>query len=181
MNQCIYVPRHCMYGLMLHVSTSVPFAIPLVLRISSLWLVYPTQYGQSTWRIRFAVDREALTVDYAIVSCPTTTRCSKFVIELSGPSSALRLNGIPQPIEDLERRDPTSYFISQQMFQDASSMAEQSFHTQSSIATMATSTSKASTIAGRPQLARTLTFAGEAQLYLIFLPPTGTEGEVEAG
>ncbi len=101
-------------------------------------------------KFTFAVKHAELPNDHAVLKV-------RVVIELSGPSSALRLNGIPQPIEDLEPRDPTSYFISQQMFQDASSMAEQSFHTQSSIATMATSTSKASTVAERPQLARTLT------------------------
>ncbi|KAI1782492.1 hypothetical protein LXA43DRAFT_932488, partial [Ganoderma leucocontextum] len=101
-------------------------------------------------KFMFAVKHAELPNDHAVLKV-------RVVIELSGPSSALRLNGIPQPIEDLEPRDPTSYFISQQMFQDASSMAEQSFHTQSSVATMATSTSKASTIAERPQLARTLT------------------------
>ncbi|KAJ8472575.1 hypothetical protein ONZ51_g8423 [Trametes cubensis] len=82
----------------------------------------------------------------------------RVVIEVSGPSSGLRLNGIPQPIEELEARDPSSFFISQSMFQDASSMADKSFQTQSSVATAATSTSRASTIGGdRPQIARTLT------------------------
>ncbi|KAI0630642.1 hypothetical protein C8Q77DRAFT_1075272 [Trametes polyzona] len=82
----------------------------------------------------------------------------RIVIELSGPSSGLRLNGIPQAIEELEARDPSSFFISQSMFQDASSTAEKSFQTQSSVATSATSTSRASTVAGeRPQISRTLT------------------------
>ncbi|KAI0364539.1 hypothetical protein BV20DRAFT_1005542 [Pilatotrama ljubarskyi] len=82
----------------------------------------------------------------------------RVVIELSGPSSGLRLNGIPQPIEDLEARDPSSFFISQSMFQDASSTAEKSFQTQSSAATAATSTSRASTINGeRPPISRTPT------------------------
>ncbi|KAI9067930.1 hypothetical protein FKP32DRAFT_1588126 [Trametes sanguinea] len=82
----------------------------------------------------------------------------RVVIELSGPSSGLRLNGIPQPIEELGSRDPSSFFISQSMFQDASSTAEKSFATHSSVATAATSTSRASTIGGeRPQISRTLT------------------------
>ncbi|CDO69690.1 hypothetical protein BN946_scf184851.g78 [Trametes cinnabarina] len=82
----------------------------------------------------------------------------RVVIELSGPSSGLRLNGIPQPIEELGARDPSSFFISQSMFQDASSTADKSFATQSSVATAATSTSRASTIGlERPQISRTLT------------------------
>ena len=60
-------------------------------------------------------------------------------------------------VEELEPRDPASFFISQSMFQDASSVAEQSLHTQSSVATSATaatSTSRASTIGERPQIVR---------------------------
>ncbi|KAI8985656.1 hypothetical protein BD414DRAFT_61769 [Trametes punicea] len=83
---------------------------------------------------------------------------ARVVIELSGPSSGLRLNGISQPVEELETRDPSSFFISQSMFQDASSTAEKSFQTQSSAATAITSTSRTSTIGGeRPQLSRTPT------------------------
>ncbi|RPD57231.1 hypothetical protein L226DRAFT_536615 [Lentinus tigrinus ALCF2SS1-7] len=81
----------------------------------------------------------------------------RVVIERSGPSSGMRLNGIPQPIEELEPRNPASFFISQSMFQDASSVAEQSLHTQSSVATSttaATSTSRASTVGDRPQIVR---------------------------
>ena len=123
------------------------------------WTAHATRAGPSSPtsesssgdipKFTFAVKHAELPNDHAVLKV-------RVVIELSA-SSALRLNGIPQPIEDLEPRDPASYFISQQMFQDASSMAEQSLHTQSSVATMATSTSKASTIAERPQLVRTPT------------------------
>ena len=123
------------------------------------WTAHATRAGPSSPisetssgdipKFTFAVKHAELPNDHAVLKV-------RVVIELSA-SSALRLNGIPQPIEDLEPRDPAAYFISQQMFQDASSMAEQSLHTQSSIATMATSTSKASTIAERPQLVRTPT------------------------
>ncbi|KAF8196873.1 hypothetical protein K438DRAFT_2016762 [Mycena galopus ATCC 62051] len=59
----------------------------------------------------------------------------RVVVERSGPSSGLRLNGIPQTIQDIEERDPSSYFISQQILQDVSSTADLSFNTTSSIRT----------------------------------------------
>ncbi|TBU42649.1 hypothetical protein BD309DRAFT_1001682 [Dichomitus squalens] len=101
-------------------------------------------------KFTLAVKHAELPNDHVVLKVRVT-------IELSGPSTALRLNGIPQSVEELEPRDPASYFVSQQMFQDASSMAEQSLHTQSSVATMATSTSRASTVGERPQIARTPT------------------------
>ncbi|KAJ7272598.1 hypothetical protein B0H12DRAFT_1091218 [Mycena haematopus] len=59
----------------------------------------------------------------------------RVVVERSGPSSGLRLNGLPQTIQDIEERDPSSYFISQQILQDVSSTADLSFNTTSSIST----------------------------------------------
>lgn len=112
----------------------------------------PTSDGPSgdVPKFTFAVKHALLPNDHSVLKVRVT-------IELSGSSSALRLNGIPQSIEDLEPRNPASFFISQSMFQDASSMAEQSLHTQSSVVTSATSISRASTVAERPQITRTLT------------------------
>ncbi|KAI0701152.1 hypothetical protein C8T65DRAFT_656889 [Cerioporus squamosus] len=107
-------------------------------------------------KFTFSVKHASLPNDHSVLKV-------RVVIELSGPSSGLRLNGIPQPIEELEPRDPASFFISQSMFQDASSVAEQSLHTQASVAssatatTAATSTSRTSTIGDRPQIVRTQT------------------------
>ncbi|KAI0737353.1 hypothetical protein C8Q80DRAFT_1213874 [Daedaleopsis nitida] len=101
-------------------------------------------------KFTFAVKHASLPNDHSILKVRVT-------VELSGSSSALRLNGIPQPIEELEPRNPASFFISQQMFQDASSMAEQSLHTQASVATGATSVSRSSTVGERPQIVRTQT------------------------
>ena len=101
-------------------------------------------------KFTFSVKHASLPNDHSVLKV-------RVVIELSAPSSGLRLNGIPQAIEELEPRDPASFFISQSMFQDASSVAEQSLHTQSSVATSttaATSTSRASTIGERPQIVR---------------------------
>ncbi|EIN06236.1 hypothetical protein PUNSTDRAFT_145533 [Punctularia strigosozonata HHB-11173 SS5] len=49
-------------------------------------------------------------------------------IEYSSAQSGLRLNGLPQTIEDHEERDP-SYFMSKQMLQDTVSTADLSFRT----------------------------------------------------
>ncbi|KAJ6581088.1 hypothetical protein B0H19DRAFT_1113568 [Mycena capillaripes] len=80
----------------------------------------------------------------------------RVVVELSGPSVGLRLNGLPQTIQDIEERDPSSYFISQQILQDVSSTADLSFNTASS---MRTGSSAASTSSGptipRPTTERT--------------------------
>jgi hypothetical protein len=59
----------------------------------------------------------------------------KVVIEISGPSSGLRLNGLPQTIQEVEDRDPSSYVISEQILQDVSSV-DLSIHTSSSIGTI---------------------------------------------
>lgn len=68
------------------------------------------------------------------------------VIEISGPSSGLRLNGVPQAIRDIEERDPTSYTMSQQILQDMSSTTDLSFDTSSfSNTTAASVASTAST------------------------------------
>ncbi|KAJ7065294.1 hypothetical protein C8F01DRAFT_1125065 [Mycena amicta] len=57
----------------------------------------------------------------------------RVVVEISGPTAGLRLNGLPQTIQDIEERDPSSYFISQQILQDVSSTADLSFNTTSSL------------------------------------------------
>jgi hypothetical protein len=80
----------------------------------------------------------------------------RVVVEISGPSVGLRLNGLPQTIQDIEERDPSSYFITQQILQDVSSTADLSFHTSSS---MHTTSSTGSTTSGsaipRPPTERT--------------------------
>lgn len=81
----------------------------------------------------------------------------KVIIELSGPSSGWRLNGIPQPIEDVEERDPSSYYISQPILQDTMSMANVSFRSKSTVTTVATGTSSTSTVPEPPPLGRTMT------------------------
>ncbi|KAI0058965.1 hypothetical protein BV25DRAFT_1918876 [Artomyces pyxidatus] len=88
----------------------------------------------------------------------------RIIIERSA-SSGLRLNGIPQPIESIEERNPSSYFMSPQMLQDATSTADLSFHTASSTATGGSglSVSSGSKTPLRPHMIRTLTDRSAAQ------------------
>ncbi|KAF7289440.1 hypothetical protein HMN09_01337800 [Mycena chlorophos] len=75
------------------------------------------------------------------------------VIEISGTAAGLRLNGLPQTIQDVEERDPSSYFISQQILQDVSSTADLSFNTTSSLHSASSIRSTSST--RRPPTERT--------------------------
>ncbi|KIK93150.1 hypothetical protein PAXRUDRAFT_829255 [Paxillus rubicundulus Ve08.2h10] len=65
------------------------------------------------------------------------------VLELSGPSRGIRLNGLPQTIQTIEERDPGSFFAiqqqqQQQLLQDASSTADATFQTSSSVSSVGT-------------------------------------------
>jgi hypothetical protein len=64
----------------------------------------------------------------------------KVIIEISGPSSGLRLNGVPQTIQDHEERDPVSYRMSQAL-PDIISTADASFQTMSSVGSAPSSSS----------------------------------------
>ncbi|KAJ3918713.1 hypothetical protein F5877DRAFT_42008 [Lentinula edodes] len=58
----------------------------------------------------------------------------KVVIEISGPSSGLRLNGVPQSIkEPEEQRDPSSYAAAQSIMLDVGSAADVSLPSSSSV------------------------------------------------
>lgn len=101
-------------------------------------------------KIIFNVQHARLPNDHAVLKVTV-------VIELSGPSSGLRLNGIPTPVERVETRDPSLYYMSQSMLQDASSTADFSLRSQSTFNTATTGASSTSTIPERPPLARTTT------------------------
>ncbi|EGN96898.1 hypothetical protein SERLA73DRAFT_75747 [Serpula lacrymans var. lacrymans S7.3] len=82
----------------------------------------------------------------------------KVVLELSGPSSGIRLNGLPQSIQRIEERDPSSFIVPQQILQDVTSIADLSLQSSSSISSANSTTSTASKSApARPPLLRTLT------------------------
>ncbi|KAJ3854279.1 hypothetical protein EV368DRAFT_37118 [Lentinula lateritia] len=58
----------------------------------------------------------------------------KVVIEISGPSSGLRLNGVPQSIKELdEQRDPSSYAAAQSIMPDVGSATDVSLPSSSSV------------------------------------------------
>ncbi|CAL1714035.1 unnamed protein product [Somion occarium] len=101
-------------------------------------------------KIMFSLKHAALPNEHAVLKVTV-------VIELSGPSSGLRLNGIPQPIERVEERDPSSYYMSQSMLQDASSTADFSLRSSSTFNTATSGTSGTSTVAERPPQAQTMT------------------------
>lgn len=105
---------------------------------------------KSDEKIIFNVQHAQLPNDHAVLKVAV-------VIELSGPSSGLRLNGIPTPVDRVEKRDPSSYYMSQSMLQDASSVADYSLRSQSTFNTATTGASSHSTIPDRPVLTRTMT------------------------
>ncbi|KAH9941967.1 hypothetical protein B0H21DRAFT_824300 [Amylocystis lapponica] len=123
------------------------------------WTAHATRGTRASRALDASVDGDKLVFGLKHASLPNDHSVLKVrvVIELSGASSGIRLNGIPHPIEEVEERDPSSYFISQQMLQDASSTADLSFGTQSSVSAVAESVSRSSTIPERPQLLRTAT------------------------
>jgi hypothetical protein len=84
----------------------------------------------------FRVNHVALLNDHSVLKV-------QVVVERSA-SSGLRLNGLPQVIEYIEERNPTSYIMSPQMLQDATSTADISFLTTSSNATGGTTLSGSS-------------------------------------
>ncbi|KAF8888095.1 hypothetical protein BD779DRAFT_1611394 [Infundibulicybe gibba] len=65
----------------------------------------------------------------------------RVVIEISGPSSGLRLNGLPQTVLLIEDRDPSASNLSQQILQDVTSTADLSFNTMSSLGSSTTTPS----------------------------------------
>lgn len=113
----------------------------------------PSSPGRGLEANLFRVSHSPLPNEHSILKV-------QVVLELSGPSNGLRINGIPQSIQTIEERDPSSYVVAQKMLQDASSSGDLSFHTASSVKTVeSVADSVASTSStktpSRPQLHRT--------------------------
>lgn len=102
-------------------------------------------------------DKFVLNVKHAALPNDHSVLKVRATIELSGPSSGWRLNGIPQPVEEVEERDPT-YYMSQPILQDTTSMADMSFRSQSTMQTATTGASSSSTI---PEVPPTIKVAAE--------------------
>ncbi|KAJ2930041.1 hypothetical protein H1R20_g7047, partial [Candolleomyces eurysporus] len=79
----------------------------------------------------------------------------KVVIEASGGTRGLRLNGLPKKILDTEQRDPTSHTIPRQILQDIASAADLSIRTASSVGTIASSISGSPSLPGLSNPERT--------------------------
>lgn len=123
--------------------------------VSSLpWAAHATRSAEATSK---DTDKVTLHVKHSSLPNDHSVLKVRIVIELSGPSSGWRLNGIPQPVEEVEERDPSSYYISQSILQDTTSMADASLRSKSTVNTTTTSASSTSTIPEPPPLARTLT------------------------
>ncbi|EKM50705.1 uncharacterized protein PHACADRAFT_213599 [Phanerochaete carnosa HHB-10118-sp] len=102
-------------------------------------------------------DKVVLSVKHASLPNDHSVLKVRVVIEVSGPSSGWRLNGIPQSIEEVEERDP-SYFMSKSILQDTTSLADVSFRSQSTQNTSTTiGTSSTSTIPEPPPIAKVTT------------------------
>jgi len=90
----------------------------------------------------------ALTDDDAVLKV-------KVVIEVSGGTRGLRLNGLATKIHDLEERDPSSYVIPQKMLQDVASAVDLSIQTSSSLGTISSTSSNTGLPLVRPHTVRT--------------------------
>lgn len=97
-----------------------------------------SQYSSTPDQIVLRLTHAALIDDHSVLKV-------RVVIEVSGPSSGLRLNGLPQTIQDVEDRDPSSYFITEQILQDVSSV-DLSLHTSSSMGTVNSTASSSPTV-----------------------------------
>ncbi|KAJ7027871.1 hypothetical protein C8F04DRAFT_1292126 [Mycena alexandri] len=89
----------------------------------------------STTELSLPLDQIVVRLTHAPLIDEHSVLKVRVVVEISVPSVGLRLNGLPQTIQDVEERDPSSYFISQQILQDVSSTADLSFNTASSMRT----------------------------------------------
>jgi len=71
----------------------------------------------------------------------------KVVIEVSGGTRGLRLNGLATKIQDIEDRDPSFRYIPQNLLQDVASVVDLSIQSSSSVGTVGTTESS---IIGQP-------------------------------
>ncbi len=77
----------------------------------------------------------------------------RLILELSGPSSGLRMNGIPHAIADVEERSPTTY--TPPILPDFPSTASLSFNTSASSVKTAASSIASNNVIARPHTERT--------------------------
>jgi hypothetical protein len=107
---------------------TLPWTAQAIRGVSSPESIHPSS-GKAQDPNIFRVSHAPLPDDHSILKV-------KVVLEFSGPSSGLRLNGLPQPIQTIEERNPSSYVVAQRILQDASGSGDLSFHTASSMSTV---------------------------------------------
>ena len=99
-------------------------------------------------QILFRITHGALTDEHAVLKV-------KVVIEVSGGTRGLRLNGLASKIYDLEERDPSTKYIPQKILQDVASAVDMSIQTSSSFGTTSSTASSSSGPLIRPHTERT--------------------------
>lgn len=107
-----------------------------------------SSYASTSQESTSQLDQIMLRISHAALIDDHSVLKVRVIVEVSG-SNGLRLNGLPQTVQDNEARDPSSYHTSQQILQDATSNADLSFHTSSSLGTLnsgASSSSSATTL-----------------------------------
>ncbi|KAF9528945.1 hypothetical protein CPB83DRAFT_290911 [Crepidotus variabilis] len=100
--------------------------------------------SNSTSSTTLPPDQILLRITHAALSDNDAVLKVKIVIEVSGGTRGLRMNGLATPIVDLEERNPTSRSIPQRILQDVASAVDLSFQSSTSsvgAVSMASSTS----------------------------------------
>ncbi|KAF4610444.1 hypothetical protein D9613_007202 [Agrocybe pediades] len=126
------------------------------------WTAHATRStGSSNPSISPVPDQVILRLTHGALTDDDAVLKVKVVIEVSGATRGLRLNGLATKIHDLEERDPSSYALPQKMLQDVASAVDLSIQTSSSLGTVSSSNASSSISAGglqgvaRPPTVRT--------------------------
>lgn len=98
-------------------------------------------------RVSFTVKHAAMPDSHSVLKV-------KLAIEPAGGSKGIRLNGLTHPVQERQIRDPVSVSMSNQLTQEASSSAEFSFRTASSVPSITTSEASGSSTPKPPPLLR---------------------------
>lgn len=127
--------------------------LPWAVRVVRDSPVDPSYPAKDLDKLIFQVKHSPLPDDHSILKV-------RVVIEKSGPSNGLRLNGIPHKIESVEARDPVSFSMPQLLVPDASSAAQLSMQSASTMSTAENSIASSSSHPPRSHMVRTLTERG---------------------
>lgn len=120
------------------------------MRITSSPSPSPTSPFSLAEQIILRITHAALADEHSVLKV-------QIVVEVAGGTPGIRLNGLPKTVHEVEERDPSSYIIPQNIFQDLTSTTDLSFHTTSSLNSAASTSSTTSATPGlvRPPTERT--------------------------